>query len=428
MIGFLLFFYHLLGILLLPFVAAYAGIDVLRRPQGLKAYLEKFSLLLPEKKPKAGLRVWLHAVSVGEALSCEPLVRLLQKNGVSVWLSTGTETGFAASRKRYEGVDLFFFPFDFPFAVKRFLKRIDPDIVLLCELEIWPSFVWHVHKKNIPLYLINGRMVKKDFHRYYAFEWFFASIFSMFSGFFMQNDQYARRIARICRHPYVKTTGNLKFDVAPPINGSSDIEKMMPEGVVVCAVSTHRGDEQPILRAFKKVQRECLSLKLALVPRHPQRRGEIIQLLEKEGLSYTARSEGRICLTPIFLVDTIGEVMNIYKKCDIVIMGGSFSRKNGGHNIIEPALYGKCILCGNHMENFEDVYLLFKRAGALMNTSRETLPGDLQGLVANRKRILDVGERAFEVVQQNRGAAERIWREISHCIPNEPQKGGCATE
>jgi len=412
-----LFCYHLFGILFLPLLVVYAGIDALCKPQNLRTYLKRLSLILPQYQPKEEKRVWIHAVSVGEVLSCEPLIKLLLHREISVWLSTGTEAGFETAKKSYEGMNCFFFPFDFWFSAARFLKQVNPDMVLLCELEIWPSFVWNAHRRGIPMYLVSGRMVEKDFRRYRRFRWFFSPVFSMFSGLFMQNETYTRRMEGLCPHPRLKTLGSLKFDAQLESWNPTGIGKLIPEGFTLCAASTHRGDERLIIGAFKALLPLFPQLKLVLVPRHPRRSGEIIGILEEQNLTYTLRSEEKRCEAPVFIVDTLGEMMGVYEKCEIVIIGGSFSRKNGGHNIIEPALYRKCILCGNHMENFEDMYALFKRERALVSTHRETLIEDLKMLILDTKKAARIGERAFGVIQKNRGVSERIYAEIFNRLP-----------
>ena len=405
----------------LPLLIIFAGMHLLFRPKKLRAYLERLSLILPQEKSKAEKRVWLHAVSVGEVLSCEPLIKLLGRKEISVWLSTGTEAGFETAKKKYTGATCFYFPFDFWFATARFLKRINPDVVLLCELEIWPSFVWNVRRRGIPLYLVSGRMVEKDFRSYRRFKWFFSPVFSMFSGLFMQNETYTQRMQAICRHPRLKTIGSLKFDVGFESGNSTGIGELMPKGFNLCAASTHRGEEWLIVSAFQALRVKFPQLRLVLVPRHPHRRKEIVRILEKQHLSYTLRSENKHCTMQVFIVDTIGEMMGVYDKCEIVIIGGSFSRKIGGHNIIEPALYRKCILCGNYMENFEDIYAIFKREHALVATNREALMDDLKTLILDKNKAVRIGERAFRVIIKNRGVSDRIYSEIFNRIPADSQ-------
>lgn len=419
--GAYLYSYFLVTLLLFPLFLAVIAFHTLLNPNFFWHHLQRLSLVLPKKTKKNKNRVWIHGVSVGEVISCDPLIRLFQESGFAVYLSTSTELGFQAAKKKYAGVECFYFPFDIFFVTNRFIKRIGPDIVLLCELEIWPSFVWCVHRRRIPLYLVSGRMVEKDFRRYRRFKWFFSPIFSMFSGLFMQNETYTERMQAICRHPHLKTLGSLKFDVGLEPRNPTGIGELMPEGFNLCAASTHRAEEWFIIRAFQALLFEFPQLRLVLVPRHPRRKREIVRILEKQQVSYTLRSENKYCTTPIFIVDTIGEMMGVYEKCEIVIIGGSFSRKVGGHNIIEPALYRKCILCGNHMENFKDIYEIFEREHALVATNREDLMDDLKSLILDKSRAVRTGERAFGVIIKNRGVSERIYSEIFNRIPADSQ-------
>ena len=401
----------------LPTFLGILALHAIWRPKLLRPYMQRLSILLPLSTSKAERRVWLHAVSVGEVISCEPLIKRLQKEDISIWLSTATITGFETAKRKVPELTVFYFPFDFPFVVSRILKWVDPDVVFLCELEIWPSFVWSVHKRNIPLYLISGRMVEKDFIRYRRFKWFFGHVFSMFSALWMQNDTYTERMRELCGQPRAKTLGSLKFDVNPTSENFNCISELMPTGFILCAVSTHRGEERMIIKIFQSLMAKFPQIRLVLVPRHPHRKMEIARILEKAHLSYTLRSENRTCLAPVFLVDTIGELSGIYTKSDLVIMGGSFSRKVGGHNIIEPASFGKCILCGNHMENFEDVYALFKREKALVTTNRANLLKDLKILIQNKNRADQLGKRALRIVTKNRGVSEKIYNHVFKNMP-----------
>ncbi len=417
MTGVFLFFYHLTGTICLPFVLFFSAMHTLFKPEKRFFYLERFSLKLPKKIPKVQKRIWLHAVSLGEVLSCEPLIRELNRRHSDVWLSTGTRAGFETARKRFDHIDCFYFPFDFQFAVTRFLKRINPDVVLLCELEIWPSFVWSLHRRGIPLYLVSGRMVQKDFRRYKRFKWFFSRVFGLFSALFMQNEIYAQRMRALCRHPRIEALGSLKFDTPPEWEPSDRTAELMPRGDNLVAVSTHRGDEAWIIRAFAVLRVEFPALRLVLVPRHPVRRGEITRLLDTRDLSYTLRTENKPCGTPVFIVDSIGDMPGVYEKAGLVIMGGSFSRRVGGHNILEPALYGKCILCGTHMENFEEIHSLFIREGALVSTTRRNLIQDLRTLLSSNRKTVEMGKKAYEVAGKNRGASKRICNRI---LPEPP--------
>jgi len=404
--------YLLATSLLFPLFLLFVAFHTLSRPHVFKQHLRRLSVILPERRTRPGKRVWLHAVSVGEVLSCTPLIQRFQERGWAVFLSTTTESGFATAQKRLSGVELFFFPFDFWFICNRFLRRIDPDVVLICEVEIWPSFIWCVQRRGKPLYLVSGRMAEKDFRQYRRFKWFFSHVLSMFSGLFMQNEAYTERMHALCPHPGLKTLGNLKFDaVSEPVNPTG-IGELMPKGLNMCAASTHRGDELRIVKVFQSLRGEFPHLRLVLAPRHPQRKSEIVRILEMEHIPYTLRSEKNYCRTPVFILDTVGELMEVYQHCKIVIMGGSFSREVGGHNIIEPALLKKCIVCGNHMENFEDIYARFKREDALITTTWQDLAQDLRELIQDKEKVRRTGEKAFAIIRKNRGVSDRILAEI----------------
>lgn len=409
----LFFCYYFLTLLFFPIFLIFVIIHILFKPRYLRPYLQRFSIVLPEKTPKTRKRVWLHAVSVGEVISCAPLIRLFQEKGVSVYLSTTTPTGFCTAQKQSTGIQLLYFPIDYSFVIRRLLNRIDPDAVLLCEMEIWPAFIDAVKKRRIPLYLISGRFGGTDFRNYHLLRFFFKHVLSLFDGLFMQSDLDTGRMKKLCNHKNIKALGSLKFDVTPdPVNHK--VSTLLPDGSLLCAASTHRGDENFIVQAYKKLSEKYRDLKLLIVPRHAHRVGEITRILSKHGLDYTLRSNGTKCTTQVFLLDTVGELMGVFPKCHIVIMGGSFSKKIGGHNIIEPCLYKKCVLCGGHMENFRDIFYMLKTENAVVATNRENLFDDLDTLLQNRGRAELIGANAFRLIEKNRGASRRIYSEISH--------------
>jgi len=186
---------------------------------------------------------------------------------------------------------------------------------------------------------------------------------------------------------------------------------LMPKGLTICAASTHRGDERKIIPVFESLRAKFPQLRLVIAPRHPQRKREIARILEMQHIPYTFRSEMKYCRTPVFIVDTVGELTEVYQYCEIVIIGGSFSRTVGGHNIIEPALFKKCIVCGNHMENFEDIYARFERENALVTTTWQDLAQDLRELLQDKENAARMGEKAFAVIRKNRGVSKRILAE-----------------
>ncbi|MBW1787788.1 MAG: 3-deoxy-D-manno-octulosonic acid transferase [Deltaproteobacteria bacterium] len=361
----------------------------------------------PRKRAKRAIRVWLHAVSVGEVMSCGPLIRLMRENGHDVVLSTGTLAGHAIAEKQFPGIEVLYFPFDYGFMVRRFLTRIDPHVVLLCETELWPAFVNAVSRHGAPLYLVSGRLGDREFCSYRALRFFFNPLLRRFTGLFMQSELDAERMRAITDNPNIGTLGNLKFDVRPE-PGDPQLNRLLPDGRRICAASTHREDERIIVKAFAGLARSYPDLSLVLVPRHPHRAAETAALLTEEGLTYTLRSENKKCATPVFLVDSVGELMSLFANCDIVIMGGSFSRRVGGHNPIEPALYGKCVLCGPHMENFREAHSALKQAHGMAGTGKETLGKDLAFFMEHPSEAERIGENAAHLMESRRGASRRV--------------------
>jgi 3-deoxy-D-manno-octulosonic-acid transferase len=404
--------YHLLTILCLPFVLLVAAVHVMFKRESLRPYFQKFSFILPKTPPKAEKRVWIHGVSVGEVISCGPLIELFEKDDVTVYLSTSTRLAFLTAQKRYPTAKLFYFPFDFFYCCKRVLRSIKPDAVLLCEVEIWPAFIRTVKAHDIPLYLISGRLSTKDFRNYRRFRFFFRHVLPLFDALLMQSDIDAMRMSELCHHEEIKTLGSVKFDVVSAPADSAKIRALLPDGFLICAASTHKGEEEGILAAFKRLHDRYPDIKLVIAPRHLDRVKEIIRLACRENLEVSLRSSNRKGTTPVSIVDTMGELAGVFPWCDLVIMGGSLSRKLGGHNVIEPSLHKKCVLCGPYMRNFEDIYVTYRRENALVPTRLETLFQDLEALMEDPHRVNQVAENAFRLIHKNRGATRRIFAEV----------------
>lgn len=414
--------YRLLTLLAFPFLLVWAAIHILIRPGRLGPYLERFALVLPGAVPESRKRVWIHGVSVGEVISCGPIIELFEKNGFLVYLSVSTPCGFSAAQQRYFNVHLFYFPFDYSFLGKRVLRRIKPLAVLLCEVEIWPAFVQTVKEHKVPLYLISGRLSRRDYRNYRLIRFFFRHVLSLFDGLFLQTDLDAKRMKALCNHKNLKNLGSLKFDVASD-HPDQEITNLLPEGFLICAASTHRGEEDAILSAFKSLRCKYPDLKLAVAPRQLHRVKEVIGILERLDLKFTLRSSNQKCSTPVFVVDSMGELGAVFPHCELVVMGGSFSKRVGGHNLIEPSRHGRCVLCGPQMGNFEGIFLMYEKEQALILTSLQNLSHDLERLVADKASIHLVGENALRLIQQQRGAAQRIYGEIMQGVVQEGDAG-----
>jgi len=407
----LYFFYIIITLILLPFVILLSLIHVIFRPKYLKAYKQRFSLILPIKNGEPQKSVWIHAVSVGEVNSLSGFIILCENKGFDICLSTTTPTGFETAKKNFPNSTIFYFPFDYGFLIRRFIKRIKPYCAILCEMEIWPSFINVISKKNIPLYLISGRLGDKEFRNYKLFKFFFQHVLGLFNGIFMQTDFDKNRMLKLTRNKNVKTSGSLKFDIDFPAS-ENKVKNILPDGDIICALSTHKGEEEIILNAYKKLKKIFNSLSLVIIPRHIYRTEEIISIIKKSVYKFSLRTENIKCKSDIFIVDTIGEVPEVIPHCTLIVMGGSLVKGIGGHNLIEPAIFKKCVLCGKYMENFRDIFDMFKRKNAVMETSPETLESDIKNLLANRILLQQTGENAFNVVCENKGASKKVFDEI----------------
>ncbi len=337
------------------------------------AFRERFGLIPQTELDRLGNRpvIWLHAVSVGEAIASRPLLKALRRRypGHAIVISNTTETGRAIASSFPEKDLCIYFPFDFLPAVRHALNAIRPQIVVIMETEIWPNFTREAHRRGIPLILANGRISDRSFRGYQRFCWFFRQPLGLFTQLCMQTAPDRERIIAIGA-PAGQTvvSGNLKYDI--PFRQIGEDERLelrskfaIPHmASVLVAGSTHRGEEQYLLNSYRELLPSHPELLLALVPRHPERAGEVAALLEQSGLTFRLRSQlasqpEEFSCGQVLLVDTVGELMQFYALSDLVFMGGSLV-PTGGHNLLEPASVGVPSVFGPHMTNFREITAL----------------------------------------------------------------------
>ncbi len=388
--------------------------------------------LLKNQPPEAGVRssvsrcqtLWLHAVSVGEVGAAAPLVPFLKERhpDLHVLVTTVTETGNRVARLKIPEADaILYFPLDFPPAVRRALDAVTPKVVLLTETELWPNFLRECHRRQIPVLLINGRISQRSFKRYRLIRSFMGQVLQGVERFCMQSERSAERIIQLGAPPArVEVVGNLKFDaLAPPLPDGEMAalreELGLAEGVpVFVAGSTHRGEEEAVLQAFKRVRAAFPDLLLILVPRHPDRLPEVEALLKAHGIPSvrrTALKSPRLppsgSRPPVILVDTVGELARLYALGDVVFVGGSL-QPVGGHNILEPAIYGRPILFGPSMEEFAEIAELFLRRGAALQVrDAGELAARVLELLKDPGLASRLGQAASLTVSSQRGASLR---------------------
>lgn len=361
--------------------------------------------------------IWVHAVSVGEVLAVSGLVAGLRARFPDrrVLVSTTTATGQKLARERFGENNVFYYPADFGFAIRPYLRALQPDLVVLAESEFWPNFVLLARRGGARIAVVNARVSDRSLPRYLRLRALWRHVLGDLDLFLAQSDEDARRLVAIGAPAVrVSVAGNLKFDVLPPelLPAVEMLRRILqPATAVVVCGSTAEGEEPIVLRAFSAVLEKHLRAVLILAPRRPERFDAVADLLAASGLKFWRRSQlaGNESLSGgVVLLDTIGELAALYSLAAVAFVGGSLVPR-GGHNILEPAQYGVATLVGPHTENFRDIIGIFERAGAVRRISPDGFAGELLRLLndADAGARQELGRRAAEVVRQQRGASER---------------------
>jgi 3-deoxy-D-manno-octulosonic-acid transferase len=395
-----------IGILALPWIV-YQILFVRRRRTGLAQRLGASPMF-------SDPTIWCHAVSVGEVKAIIPMLSLFEKSGKTrgrVVVSTVTPTGQETAKRECGFVkEIFYFPFDIPFLVGRVIQRINPEVFITAETEIWPNFFFTCFRRKIPVVIVNGRISDGSFPRYMKFRWFFRPILKRVTLFLMQSDEDARRIMDIgAREVSVKVTGNMKYDRSPePVTLPKAINSWAHGGFLLVAGSTHAGEEEMLLHALK--ENEITDLYLAIVPRHPERFDDVARLLETENYLYSRFSEllaGRPPQGNIMLVDAMGVLDGFYALADAAFVGGSLVPV-GGHNLLEPAMHRVPVITGPHIHNFRDISgALVKAGGCEVVRDSEALSVFVHTLVVDREKRDDMGDAARNACEATKGASEK---------------------
>ena len=360
--------------------------------------------------------VWVHAVSVGEVLAVSGLLAELRRSFPRhrVLVSTTTDTGQALARKRFGEENVFYFPMDFEFTIRPYLRALQPELVVLAETEFWPNFLRLVYASGARIAVVNARISDRSWPRYRRFRWALQKMLRHVDLFLAQTQQDSARLQSIgAEAARVQITGNLKFDVnlpAPPpivesLRRSLAAEQAGP--VLVCG-STVDGEEPPLLKAFENLRVAHPRAVMILAPRHPERFDQVAILLQQLGIRSYRRTRwaGETLAGGVFLVDSIGELAALYGLADVAFVGGSLVPR-GGHNIIEPAQHGVAIVTGTFTENFRDIVALFQSREAVRIVTLAELPLTLMQLLANDAERHALGRRAEETIRSQMGATSR---------------------
>jgi 3-deoxy-D-manno-octulosonic-acid transferase len=376
--------------------------------------------------------IWVHAVSVGEVLSARPLISELHARypKLRVFLSTTTLTGQQLARRSVSDVDaVFYFPFDWTFTARRTLNVVKPRLFVMVETEIWPNLLRECRRRHIKTAMVNGRISYRSYPRYRMIRPFIKRVLADIDRFCVQGDETARRLIELGADPArVTVTGSMKFDsvdVSPTPGRGRDrvlrFFRISPNRPVIVAGSTLKGEEEPVIRAFNRVRTTGTHALLIIAARHPERFDEVERICHHEGLSTVRRSELPIDSEPradAVVLDTIGELAQIYQVATVVFVGGSLVPA-GGHNILEPARYGKPIVFGPHMQNFGEIAETFVANGAAIQVRSEgEFEDTIVSLIGDPVRRARVGAAARALVESNRGAGDRTLAVIGDLLPS----------
>jgi 3-deoxy-D-manno-octulosonic-acid transferase len=427
------FLYSLLALALFVVVSPWFLYQALRHGKYVDSLAQRLGSLPVSFNMDAEPSIWIHAVSVGETLSVRPLVRDLRQRypRLRIFLSTTTMTGQQLARRNVPDVDaVFYFPFDFAFIVRRTLDLVRPRLFLMMETEIWPHLLRECRRRGVRTAIVNGRLSSRSYPRYRLVRPFMRRVLADIDCFCVQSKESARRFVDLGADPArVTVTGSVKFDSLDVPVAASDMRVRdrvvryfrVPESrPVVVAGSTMRGEEAAVLRAFRRVKAATPGALLILAPRHPERFDDVEQMCRHEGFRTVRRTELPIDTEPradVVVLDTIGELARLYQVATVVFVGGSLV-PTGGHNVLEPAVFGKPTLFGPHMQNFREIAETFLANDAAIQVRSEgALEEALVQLLGDPVRRARLGAAARALVEANRGAKDKTLAVIGALLP-----------
>ncbi len=423
--------YNLSLFLASPFLLLLLLVRLLGDPAYRRGLSERLGRV-PEQLT-GGEPIWIHAVSVGEVRAAAPLIRALKERipGAKVVLSTVTATGRGVAGTLIPEADaLFYLPFDLPGIPRRVVRKIRPRAVILVETELWPNLMAALAAERIPLILVNGRISERSFPRYLRFSFFFRRLIAKFDLCLMQSDRDLSRIVALGADPArCRRTGNMKLDDAVRLaNGrgreSAHLLLRLPSSGdpeplrLIVAGSTHPGEEEIVLLAFRALEPKKRRLVLLLAPRHPNRFDEVARTIASLGFPLHRRSllaGDRIVPGAVILLDTLGELAGLYPAADAVFIGGTF-RPIGGHSLAEPAAAGKVILYGPHIENFEEIARELEHRGCAVRVPSPELLAEALKKVLDDPLLAAKGEEGVRFVREHAGAVRENVREILNVL------------
>lgn len=405
-----LFIYDLLWYLACPFIAISLFIKARKLPAYRQRVGERFGFFQSHQP----VDIWCHAVSVGEVVAASSIIEQSLAQGWRVLVTTMTPTG-SEQVKRMWGDKVFhqYCPYDFSYAIKRFLKDRKPRLLVVFETELWPGLLSTCHQKQIPILLANARISNRSYKTYLKTAWFWRSILQFFQKIYVQSSQDMTRFLSIgASSNQLELAGNLKFQASAideqKLNFWEHFKSFYPERAIWVVGSTHQGEEEKILEVWKKLHPKFPHLMLMLVPRHPERFNRVFQLLKQNHFKHVQRLT---TWTPdesadIVLVDQMGVLTSLYSIASFAFVGGSLV-PIGGHNVLEPLSFGVPVITGPHTHNQQDLVRLLQQDDAIMITPTAQELTQVISMLLSHQDNQTFKQKSLDVMQKHQGSLDK---------------------
>ncbi len=411
----MLFIYNLVLLILLPIMVTRIIIKGFKDRDYLSNFSNRFGLYRESSRKNL---IWFHAVSLGEVIGSEQLVRKFI-NYKNIILTVSTSTGLRHARKIYgNNVIVVYAPWDFLIFVSIFLKKFNPSCLVLFETEIWPSMIYLTSKRKIPIVLSNARLSEPSVKKYLLFESFTKFIIKKISLVLAQSERHVERFVEIgVLNENIKEVGSVKFDAQ--IQNNIGFNKIISNDQFFLAASTHEGEEEIIIDSYQKLLDDFPNLKLVIVPRHPERANAVMEIFKNQKINAVIKSDLNLEKenSNAIIINVIGKLHSLYDFAEIAFIGGSLFKKYGGHNLIEAAKNKCAIIVGPYMKNFEDILNLFKNDNACVQIeSKSELINVYKELLNNNELRMNMVDNATKVVANNRGSSDKQFKYINDLI------------